>query len=434
MRMVDVIHKKRNGETLTDEEIQFFVQGYTRGDIPDYQASAFMMAIYFQGMTPQETAVLTKAMVDSGETIDLSGIKGHKVDKHSTGGVGDKVTFIVGPLVASAGVPVAKMSGRGLGHTGGTLDKLEAIKGLQIEMSKEQFIDNVNKHKLAVAGQTGNLAPADKKLYALRDVTATVEAIPLIAGSIMSKKLASGADSIVLDVKTGSGAFMKTLEDSEALAKEMVAIGNNLGRKTVAIISDMNQPLGFEVGNANEIKEAAAILQGENVEDLRTLSLEIAAHMTVLAGAFSHYDEARAALEANLENGKAFEAFRQFVIAQGGDVGMIDDPATLPQAAFHIDVEADEAGFVAEIDAESIGVAAMYLGAGRATKEDKINHAVGITLKKKIGDSVKKGEVLVTLHADTESPKDSIEKVKQAYHFSSTQVERPTLIHKVIRD
>ncbi|MCP3763245.1 pyrimidine-nucleoside phosphorylase [Domibacillus sp. A3M-37] len=434
MRMVDVIHNKRNGQALTDEEIQFFVEGYTKGDIPDYQASAFMMAIYFQGMNPRETAVLTKAMVDSGETIDLSGIQGHKVDKHSTGGVGDKVTFIVGPLVASAGVPVAKMSGRGLGHTGGTLDKLEAIDGLQIEMSKEKFIDNVNKYKLAVAGQTGNLAPADKKLYALRDVTATVEAIPLIAGSIMSKKLASGADSIVLDVKTGSGAFMKTLEDSEALAKEMVAIGNNLGRKTVAIISDMNQPLGFEVGNANEIKEAVDILQGAKVDDLRDLSLEIASHMTVLAGAFSDYDEARTTLEANLENGQAFEAFRQFIIAQGGDVSMIDDTTKLPQAKFHVDVTADEEGFVAEIDAESIGTAAMYLGAGRATKEDEINHAVGITLKKKIGDTVQKGDVLVTLHADSESAENSMKKVKQAYRFSPEKVDRPTLIHKVIRD
>ncbi len=432
--MVDVIHNKRNGQALTDEEIQFFVEGYTKGDIPDYQASAFMMAIYFQGMNPRETAVLTKAMVDSGETIDLSGIQGHKVDKHSTGGVGDKVTFIVGPLVASAGVPVAKMSGRGLGHTGGTLDKLEAIDGLQIEMSKEKFIDNVNKYKLAVAGQTGNLAPADKKLYALRDVTATVEAIPLIAGSIMSKKLASGADSIVLDVKTGSGAFMKTLEDSEALAKEMVAIGNNLGRKTVAIISDMNQPLGFEVGNANEIKEAVDILQGAKVDDLRALSLEIASHMTVLAGAFSDYDEARTTLEANLENGQAFEAFRQFIIAQGGDISMIDDTTKLPQAKFHVDVTADEEGFVAEIDAESIGTAAMYLGAGRATKEDEINHAVGITLKKKIGDTVQKGDVLVTLHADSESAENSMEKVKQAYRFSPEKVDRPTLIHKVIRD
>lgn len=432
MRMVDIIHSKRDGQELTDNEIQFFVESYTKGEIPDYQASAFMMAIYFQGMTARETAVLTQAMVDSGETIDLSAIEGHKVDKHSTGGVGDKVTFIVGPLVASAGVPVAKMSGRGLGHTGGTLDKLEAISGLQIEMSKEQFIENVNKHKLAVAGQTGNLAPADKKLYALRDVTATVEAIPLIAGSIMSKKLASGADSIVLDVKTGSGAFMKTLEDSEALAKEMVAIGNNLGRKTVAIISDMNQPLGYEVGNANEIKEAAAILQGADVPDLRELSLEIASHMTVLAGAFSDYAEARKTLEENIGNGKAFDAFRSFIEAQGGDVSMIDDTDKLPQAKHHIDVLSDEEGFVSEIDAESIGVAAMYLGAGRATKDDEINHAVGITLKKKIGDAVQKGDVLVTLHADTETPEDSIQKVKQAYRFSKEKTERPILIHKVI--
>ncbi|OLN23286.1 pyrimidine-nucleoside phosphorylase [Domibacillus antri] len=434
MRMVDIIHKKRNGSELTKEEIYFFIDGYTKGDIPDYQASALMMAICFQGMVPRETALLTKAMVDSGETIDLSRIKGHKVDKHSTGGVGDKVTFIVGPLVASAGVPVAKMSGRGLGHTGGTIDKLESIEGFNIELTKEQFIDNVNKYKLSVAGQTGNLAPADKKLYALRDVTATVESIPLIAGSIMSKKLASGADSIVLDVKTGSGAFMKTLEDSESLAKEMVAIGNRLGKKTIAIISDMNQPLGFEVGNANEIKEAAAILQGAKIHDLRTLSLEIAAHMTVLAGAFSDYKKAYETLEQNLENGKAFESFRQFVIAQGGNIEVIDDVDKLPQAAYHIDVKAEMDGYVSEIDAESIGAAAMYLGAGRATKEDHINHAVGITLNKKIGDQVKKGDVLVTLHAARENSENSIQKVKEAYHFSRNQVKQPVLIHKVIKD
>ncbi|OKL38035.1 pyrimidine-nucleoside phosphorylase [Domibacillus mangrovi] len=434
MRMVDIIYKKRNGNELTEAEIQFFIEGYTKGAIPDYQVSALMMAIYFQGMLPHETALLTKAMVDSGESIDLSAIEGYKVDKHSTGGVGDKVTLIVGPLVASAGVPVAKMSGRGLGHTGGTLDKLESIDGFNIEMTEEQFIDNVNKHKLAVTGQTGNLAPADKKLYALRDVTATVESIPLIAGSIMSKKLASGADSIVLDVKTGSGAFMKTLEDSEALAKEMVNIGKNLGKKTVAIISDMNQPLGFEVGNANEIKEAIAILQGAKVEDLRLLSLEIATHMTVLAGAYSDYDEAYAALERNLENGKAFEVFRQFVIAQGGNIDMIDDLNKLPQAAHHIQVTSDKEGYVTKIDAESIGIAAMYLGAGRATKDDSINHAVGITLNKKIGDIVKKGDVLVTLHADTAKPDDSVRKVKEAYCFKEGSVERPTLIYKVIRD
>ncbi|WP_173916242.1 pyrimidine-nucleoside phosphorylase [Halobacillus sp. Marseille-Q1614] len=433
MRMYDVIVKKRDGQELSKEEIEFFVDGYTKGEIPDYQASAFTMAVYFQGMTENETAILTQAMVDSGETIDLSGIEGHIVDKHSTGGVGDKVTFIVGPLVASAGVPVAKMSGRGLGHTGGTLDKLEAIPGLQIEMSKEEFINNVNQHKLAVAGQTGNLAPADKKLYALRDVTGTVNSLPLIAGSIMSKKLASGADSIVLDVKTGSGAFMKTLKDSEALAREMVNIGNNLGRNTVAVISDMNQPLGFEVGNANEIKEAAEILQGKKVEDLRQLSLEIASHMTVLAEAFSSYEEAYQTLEENLENGKAFAAFRTFIEAQHGDTSVIDDLSKLPSAIHAIEVIAEKDGYVSAIDAESIGIAAMYLGAGRATKEDQINHGVGITLNKKIGDSVKVGEPLVILHSDNREAAESVKKVREAYTISSERVDAPTLIHKIIK-
>ncbi|MYL28634.1 MULTISPECIES: pyrimidine-nucleoside phosphorylase [Halobacillus] len=433
MRMYDVIVKKRDGGELTEEEIKFFVEGYTKGEIPDYQASALTMAIYFQGMTQEETATLTKAMVDSGETIDLSEIDGKKVDKHSTGGVGDKVTFIVGPLVASVGIPVAKMSGRGLGHTGGTLDKLESVKGLEIEMSKEKFIENVNKYKLAVAGQTGNLAPADKKLYALRDVTGTVNSLPLIAGSIMSKKIASGADSIVLDVKTGTGAFMKTLEDSEALAREMVNIGNNLGRKTVAVISDMNQPLGYEVGNANEIKEAAEILQGSRVEDLRTLSLEIASHMAVLADKFPTYEEAYEALEANIENGKAFQSLRNLIEAQGGDVSMIDDLSKLPQAEYQVEVPAEKDGFVSAIDAESIGVAAMYLGAGRATKDDEINHGVGITMKKKIGDSVKAGEPLVVLLSDDEQPEDSIQKVKQAYTISNDVVKKPTLIHNIIK-
>ncbi|MYL48393.1 pyrimidine-nucleoside phosphorylase [Halobacillus litoralis] len=433
MRMYDIIVKKRDGGELTKEEIEFFVEGYTKGEIPDYQASAFTMAIYFQGMTAEETATLTQAMVDSGETIDLSAIEGKKVDKHSTGGVGDKVTFIVGPLVASVGIPVAKMSGRGLGHTGGTLDKLESIKGLEIEMTKEKFIENVNTHKLAVAGQTGNLAPADKKLYALRDVTGTVNSLPLIAGSIMSKKIASGADSIVLDVKTGSGAFMKTLEDSEALAREMVNIGNNLGRNTVAVISDMNQPLGYEVGNANEIKEAAEILQGKNVEDLRLLSLEIASHMAVLAEKFSTYEEAYEAIEANIENGKAFQSLRTLIEAQGGDVSMIDDLDRLPKAAHEIEVTADQDGFVSAIDAESIGIAAMYLGAGRATKDDEINHGVGISLKKKIGDPVKAGEALVVLTSDDEQPTDSIQKVKEAYTISGEKVEKPTLIHNIIK-
>jgi len=430
--MVDVIQKKRNGKELTKEEINFFIEGYTKGDIPDYQASALMMAIYFNGMKSNETALLTQAMVESGETIDLSAIKGHKVDKHSTGGVGDKTTFIVGPLVASVGVPVAKMSGRGLGHTGGTLDKLESIKGFHIEMTKEEFVNNVNTHKLSVAGQTGNLAPADKKLYALRDVTATVDSIPLIAGSIMSKKLASGADGIVLDVKTGSGAFMKKLEDSEALAREMVNIGNNLGRNTVAVISDMSQPLGFEVGNANEVREACQVLQGENIEDLRLLSLELASHMTVIAGAFDDFDTAYKTLEENLQNGKAFESFRTLVQAQGGDVSVIDDLSKLPQAKHDIDVTAQQDGYVTEIDAESVGVAAMYLGAGRATKDDQINHGVGITLKKKVGDKVEKGEALVVLHSDEEDVQNSINKINEAYTVSKQATEKPQLIYKVI--
>ncbi|WLR60355.1 pyrimidine-nucleoside phosphorylase [Guptibacillus hwajinpoensis] len=432
MRMVDVIQKKRNGNELTKEEINFFIEGYTKGDIPDYQASALMMAIYFNGMKSNETAMLTQAMVESGETIDLSAIEGHKVDKHSTGGVGDKTTFIVGPLVASVGVPVAKMSGRGLGHTGGTLDKLESIKGFHIEMTKEEFVNNVNTHKLSVAGQTGNLAPADKKLYALRDVTATVDSIPLIAGSIMSKKLASGADGIVLDVKTGSGAFMKKLEDSEALAKEMVNIGNNLGRNTVAVISDMSQPLGFEVGNANEVREACQVLQGENIEDLRLLSLELASHMTVIAGAFDDFETAYKTLEENLQNGKAFESFRTLVQAQGGDVSVIDDLSKLPQAKHDIEVSAQQDGYVTEIDAESVGVAAMYLGAGRATKDDQINHGVGITLKKKVGDKVEKGEALVVLHSDEEDVQNSIDKINEAYTLSKQSAEKPQLIYKVI--
>ncbi|WP_076556899.1 pyrimidine-nucleoside phosphorylase [Salimicrobium flavidum] len=433
MRMYDIIVKKREGNALSEEEIKFFIEGYTSGEIPDYQASALAMALYFQGMNGKETATLTQAMVDSGETIDLSEIEGQIVDKHSTGGVGDKVTFIVGPLVASVGVPVAKMSGRGLGHTGGTIDKLEAIAGFTTEITKEEFIDNVNKHKLAVAGQTGNLAPADKKLYALRDVTGTVNSLPLIASSIMSKKLASGADSIVLDVKTGSGAFMKTLEDSEALAREMVTIGNELGKNTVAVISDMNQPLGFEVGNANEIREAAEILLGSNVEDLRELSLEISSHMCVLAGAFADPAEARRALEENISNGKAHAKLKEFIEAQHGDGAMIDDLSQLPQASYHVEVQASKSGYVSEIDAESIGVAAMYLGAGRQTKEDKIDHSVGITLKKKIGDKVEEGEALVVLHSNTGNPEDSIAKVEEAYTISSKETKSPTLIHNIIK-
>jgi len=433
MRMVDIIQKKRQGYELTNEEIRFFIDGYTDGNIPDYQVSALLMAIYFQGMNANETAALTLAMVESGDVIDLSAVQGHKVDKHSTGGVGDKTSLIVAPLVASAGIPVAKMSGRGLGHTGGTIDKLESISGFHVELTAEEFIYNVNQYKIAIVGQTGNLAPADKKLYALRDVTATVNSIPLIASSIMSKKLASGADSIVLDVKTGSGAFMNTINDSEALAREMVRIGKKLGRNTVAVISDMDQPLGYEIGNANEIKEAIRVLQGDHVDDLRTLSLELATHMAVLAKVFPNYESARNELEKNLDNGKAFKSFRQFVKAQGGNIEMIENFDLLPKSKYDIEIKAQQDGYIHSIDAEQVGVAAMYLGAGRATKDDQIDHGVGITLKKKIGDSIQLGETIAILHSNNSEPNVSIEKLKLAYRYSKTQPQKPVLIHNVIQ-
>ncbi|MFV9510747.1 pyrimidine-nucleoside phosphorylase [Tepidibacillus sp. LV47] len=433
MKMVDIIHKKRDGKELTREEIYFFVHEYTKGTIPDYQVSALLMAIYFQGMTADETAALTMAMVQSGDVIDLSNIHGHKVDKHSTGGVGDKISLIVAPLVASVGIPVAKMSGRGLGHTGGTIDKLESIAGFQVEMTKEEFIENVNKYKIAIASQTGNLAPADKKLYALRDVTATVDSIPLIASSIMSKKIASGADSIVLDVKTGSGAFMKTLEDSEALAKEMVRIGKKLGKNIVAVISDMNQPLGFEVGNANEVKEAIRVLRGEEIEDLKTLSLELATQMVLLAQSYPDYGTAKKELEKNLKNGKAYETFKQFIQAQHGNTKVIDHIELLPDAKYHIEVKAEEDGYIASIDAEAVGLAAMYLGAGRVTKEDQIDHAVGITLKKKVGYKVIAGETIAILHSNHPNPTESMVKLKEAYHYSNTKPQPRPLIYQIIQ-
>ncbi|SDD45529.1 pyrimidine-nucleoside phosphorylase [Terribacillus halophilus] len=432
MRMVDLITKKRDGGTLSKDEIVFFVQGYTKGDIPDYQASAFLMTIYFNGMTEEETAWLTEEMAISGETFDLSSIEGKKVDKHSTGGVGDKITLITGPLVAAIGIPVAKMSGRGLGHTGGTLDKLESFQGFSIDLSREQFMGLVNENKLAVAGQTGNLAPADKKLYALRDVTGTVNTIPLIASSIMSKKLASGAEAIVLDVKTGSGAFMKSLDESKKLAETMVKIGKNLGRQTVAVITDMNQPLGFEIGNSNEVKEAIQVLSGEKITDLREISVELATHMALLADKFSSYEEARANLEESLDNGTALAAFRTFIGAQGGDTALVDDPELLPQADYHIEVKAPAAGYVHSIDAEGIGTAAMYLGAGRATKDDDIDHAVGITLKKKQGDAVAQGETIAILHARDAQAADSVNKVLASYTIDAALPEKMQLIYDVI--
>ncbi|MWC28400.1 pyrimidine-nucleoside phosphorylase [Paenibacillus sp. MMS18-CY102] len=398
MRAVDLIHKKRNGEQLTFSEIEFLIKGYCQGEIPDYQMSAWSMAVFFRGMTKKETADLTMVMAHSGDTVDLSAIHGLTADKHSTGGVGDKTTLIIAPLVAAIGVPVAKMSGRGLGHTGGTIDKLEAIAGFQTELARDDFFAQVNDIGLAVIGQSGNLTPADKKLYALRDVTATVESIPLIASSVMSKKIAAGADAIVLDVKAGSGAFMKSLEDAEELARAMVDIGTEIGRRTAAVISDMDQPLGFAIGNALEVAEAIATLKGQGPRDLEQLCLALAAHMAVLTGRTQSIEEAEALLREALRSGAALAKFRELVVAQGGDPTMVDEPERLPAASAFIEVKAGSSGWVSGIQAEQLGLAAMKLGAGRATKDTTIDYAVGITLRKKVGDAVSAGETLAVLH------------------------------------
>nr|WP_239558745.1 pyrimidine-nucleoside phosphorylase [Peribacillus deserti] len=430
--MVDLIEKKRDGGELSAEEIQFIINGYTDGSIPDYQMSALSMAIYFKDMTHQERADLTMAMVQSGDQIDLSPIKGIKVDKHSTGGVGDTTTLVLGPLVAALGVPVAKMSGRGLGHTGGTIDKLESVAGFHVEIENQEFIDLVNKNRIAVIGQSGNLTPADKKLYALRDVTATVDSIPLIAGSIMSKKIAAGADAIVLDVKTGAGAFMKTLEDSRALASAMVSIGNNVGRKTMAVISDMSQPLGYAIGNALEVKEAIDTLKGEGPEDLTELCLTLGSHMVVLAEKADSLEEAREKLVQTMKDGSGLQTFKTFLESQGGDSSVVDQPEKLPQAKYMIEVEAQEDGYVSEMTADEIGTAAMLLGAGRATKESEIDLAVGLMLNKKIGDRVEKGDSLVTVHSNFED----ISKVKslllENIKLTKHPVQKPVLVYEEI--
>ncbi|PEK41111.1 pyrimidine-nucleoside phosphorylase [Bacillus toyonensis] len=433
MRMVDIIAKKRDGKELTTEEIKFFINGYTDGSIPDYQVSALAMAIFFKDMTDRERADLTMAMVESGETIDLSAIEGIKVDKHSTGGVGDTTTLVLGPLVAALDVPVAKMSGRGLGHTGGTIDKLEAVEGFHVEITKEQFIDIVNRDKVAVIGQTGNLTPADKKIYALRDVTGTVNSIPLIASSIMSKKIAAGADAIVLDVKTGAGAFMKTEEDAKELAHAMVRIGNNVGRQTMAVISDMSQPLGFAIGNALEVKEAIDTLKGEGPEDLTKLVLVLGSQMVVLAKKANTLEEAREMLIEVMKNGKATEKFKEFLSNQGGDSSIVDNPEKMPQAKYVIDVPAKTSGVISNIVADEIGIAAMLLGAGRATKEDEIDLAVGLMLRKKVGDAVKEGEPFVTIYANRENVEDVKAKIYENISIAETAVA-PKLVHTVITD
>ncbi|MEK3991061.1 MULTISPECIES: pyrimidine-nucleoside phosphorylase [Robertmurraya] len=434
MRMVDIIEKKRDGKELTTEEIQFCIKGYTDGSIPDYQMSALTMAIVFQGMSEAERATLTMAMVESGDQIDLSAIHGIKVDKHSTGGVGDTTTLVLGPLVASVGVPVAKMSGRGLGHTGGTIDKLESVEGFHVELENEEFVRLVNQNKLAVIGQSGNLTPADKKLYALRDVTGTVESIPLIASSIMSKKIAAGADAIVLDVKTGAGAFMKTLEDSRELAKAMVRIGNNVGRRTMAVISDMSQPLGFAIGNALEVKEAIDTLKGEGPEDLTELCLTLGSHMVLLAEKATNVEEARQMLKNAIKDGSALETLKVFLRSQGGDDSVVDDPARLPQASFKIEVEAKEEGYLAEIIADEMGTAAMLLGAGRATKESEIDLAVGLLLKKKIGDQVQVGESIVTIYSNFEDVQEVKEKIYNSITITKEKVSAPILVHEEITE
>ena len=416
MRIYDVILNKRNGKELTDEEIAFFVSGYTSGEIPDYQASALLMAIYFNGMTERETATLTDAMARSGDTVDLSCFGELSADKHSTGGVGDKTSFIVGPIVASLGGKVTKMSGRGLGHTGGTVDKLESIPGYKINLSNEEFISQVDKVGMAIIGQSGNLTPADKKIYALRDVTATVDSIPLITSSIMSKKIASGSHSIVLDVKVGSGAFMKTPEDAKILAENMVKIGKRCGRNMAALITNMDSPLGNTVGNALEIKEAVAVLKGEQGGDLKDICIELSAAMLSLIYGIS-LDVAREKALQALQSGKAYEKMLEWIGAQGGDTAYIEDTSLFPKSAFEYEVTSDCDGFITSMDTEGIGVASVILGAGRMKKDEKIDYSAGIVINKKTGDKVSKGETLCTLYTNDEN---AIEQAKKRYLSSLT--------------
>ena len=433
MRMVDLIEKKRDGNALSKEELDFIIDGYTDGSIPDYQMSALLMAIFYQDMTDEEISHLTLAMANSGDIIDLSSIEGVKVDKHSTGGVGDTTTLVLAPLVASVDVPVAKMSGRGLGFTGGTLDKFESIPGFKIELSDQEFVDIVNKSKVAVIGQSGNLAPADKKLYALRDVTATVDSIPLIASSIMSKKIAAGADAIVLDVTTGEGAFMKNIEDAKRLAKTMVRIGKLAGRQTMAVISDMSEPLGQAIGNSLEIVEAIDTLKGEGPADLTEMCYVLCSQMVVLAGKAATLDEARAMLEEALHSGKALEKFREMIKDQGGDTTVIDQTDKILTAKYEIELPAKTSGYVTDLVANEIGIAAMLLGAGRKTKEEDIDHAVGIKLHKKVGDKVAEGESLLTIYANSNEI-DEVEKLLYENISIGEEPKEPILIHDIITE
>lgn len=427
MGMLDLIRKKRAGQSLTEEEIEFLVAGVADGSLPDYQLSAFLMAVCFQGMTPAETAALTLHMARSGDMVDLSPIPGTKVDKHSTGGVGDKTTLVIAPLAAACGLKVAKLSGRGLGHTGGTLDKLESIPGFQVGLSRERFFSIVGQVGVCVAGQTGNIAPVDKRLYALRDVTGTVESLPLIASSVMSKKLASGADGIVLDVKCGSGAFMKTPEDARALAEAMVDIGRRQGRRMAAVLSNMDLPLGCEVGNANEVREALEILKGHGPEDLRELCLILAAHMVSFGGL--PYERALEEVREKLERGAALCKFQEMVAAQGGNPQVAEDFTLLPQPKFIREVRAPRSGWLRHMDTEKYGLAACLLGAGRQRKDDPIDPAAGLTVLKKTGDPVAEGEPLARLYAGNESLFPAARQLLlDALSWSDTPVDRPQLV------
>lgn len=432
MRAYDIIYKKREGKQLSEEEINYLIKAYSKGDIPDYQLSAWAMAVYFQGLDDQETSCLTKAMAESGDMVDLSAIDARIVDKHSTGGVGDKTSLVLAPLVSAAGIPVAKMSGRGLGHTGGTIDKLESIPGFRTEITSQEFIENINSIGISIMAQTANITPADKKLYSLRDVTATIESIPLIASSIMSKKIAGGAAGIVLDVKTGNGAFMKRLEDAIQLAEKMVNIGKNVGRKTIAVISDMNQPLGNNIGNILEVQEAIECLEGGGPNDLRELSLTLGSYMLVLAEKTDDFQEGYQILTELINSGKAMEKFAQFISKQGGNVDLINKKK-LPEAKDSIKITSDKNGYVNAINAREIGLSAMLLGAGRIDKDSKIDYLVGIRLLKKVGDKVKKDELLAVVYYSKEEKLIEVKgRIKAAYSIKETKQIKSELVYQVI--
>lgn len=433
MRMVDLIVRKRNGETIHQEEINELINNYVEGKIPDYQMAAFCMAVYFQGMDNSEVANLTMAMANSGETVDLSNIQGIKVDKHSTGGVADTTTLILSPLVAAAGVPVAKMSGRGLGHTGGTIDKLESIPGFQTSLPRDTFISQVNRIKLALVGQSGNLVPADKKIYSLRDVTGTVPSIPLIASSIMSKKIAAGADKIILDVKLGSGAFMKNKDEAFALAKTMVMIGEEVGRETVAFITNMDEPLGSQIGNALEVEEAILTLQGKKRGPLRDLCLYLGAYMLVLANQVQEIEEGKRKLEILLDTGAALKKFAEMVAAQGGNSDVVNDLSLLPQAHYQLEIKTPQDGFINSINAETLGIAAMTLGAGRENQESEIELAVGIKVHVRKGQQVRQGQPLLTLYYnDRHKLEAALKIIPQAFKYTATPCQARPLIYGVV--